>query len=54
MAETEEKAVFVDAIQKFVSKKKGDLMAELETLQKNHKFQTPASSFDFAKLSPQK
>merc|ERR1712014_409666 len=51
VGEGDEKAYFVEAIQKFVSKKKSDLMSELETLQKNHKFQTPASSFDLAKAS---
>ncbi len=40
MSEAEEKAYFVECIQNWVSKKKSDHMAELETLQKNNGFKT--------------
>ena len=54
VSEAEEKSYFVECIQNFVAKKKSDLMAELETLQKSHGFQTPASSFDLKKAFPSK
>lgn len=46
----EEKAYNIETMKTFVTKKSGDLMMELEALQKNNNLSTPVSSLDMTKV----
>lgn len=45
----EEKAYNLETMKTYIKKRSGDLMMDLEALQKNNNLQTPVSSFNVSK-----